>query len=243
MFKIKLSGITFKINNIHDELISFCHDYLSDDDYSYEIDINQEDIELEREYSARQDIKEGKAIRNYPNAYLETLALYRKLANPLLDNKIVIFHGAVVVANNKAYLFTAPSGTGKTTHIRLWLKEFDDTYVLNGDKPLLMIKDNKVYAVGTPWMGKEKMGINKIVELDSICVLDRSIDNRIIKLDKSEALSYLAKQIHIPDNRIVEILNVLTFIINNINLYHLYCNKEDEAAHVSYREMVNYEHD
>ena len=62
-----------------------------------------------------------------------------------------LMHAAVVEVDGIAYVFTAPSGTGKSTHVQLWLDHFGPrARVLNGDKPLFRFEGNTLYACGTP---------------------------------------------------------------------------------------------
>lgn len=63
-------------------------------------------------------------------------------------------HGTVVDHNGQAYMFTAPSGTGKTTHAKLWLDNLPDAFIVNGDKPFIIAGDEQPKACGTPWAGK-----------------------------------------------------------------------------------------
>ena len=102
---------------------------------------------------------------------------YVLTAARLIDFDVLLFHGSVVAVDGQAFLFTAKSGTGKTTHTRLWLKQIPGCHVLNGDKPLLLFRNDGIYACGTPWQGKENYGTNEILPLKSICLFNRDIKN------------------------------------------------------------------
>ena len=97
-------------------------------------------------------------------------------------------HGAVVAWKNQGYLFTAPSGTGKSTHLALWKKYLgDQAEVINGDKPILKVTEDEVWVYGTPWAGKEQWQVNKKVALKGICFLERGEKNSIQKIDSFSA--------------------------------------------------------
>ncbi len=83
----------------------------------------------------------------------------------------VLFHGSALAIDGDGYLFTAKSGTGKSTHTRLWRERFGDRVVMiNDDKPLLHIDAGSVIAYGTPWNGKHRLGTNASVPLRADCV-------------------------------------------------------------------------
>ena len=133
----RLAGHAIKIESLYSQVHTLCVAYRVEDDAEYCITTAPADIAYERKRSVRADELEGVAVREYANPYLETLAVYRKLAQLLVQDDILLMHGAVVAVDGLAYLFTAKSGTGKTTHTRLWLRQFGARAVMvNGDKPL-----------------------------------------------------------------------------------------------------------
>ena len=240
-FTLSLAGVPIRVSALYPTTKRFCKDYLSKESPALSISLSQEDIEEEQRRSELQDVLDGVPKRSFSDAYLETLALYRKLATPLLEHNILIFHGAAVVADGYVYLFTAPSGTGKTTHVRIWLDQIPSTYVLNGDKPLLKITNDGVWVCGTPWQGKENMGRNEIAPLKAICILERGESNQIKAVSFSEALNVLTQQVYKPKDTIL-LLETLKLIgrLSQTNLFHLQCNMKSEAAWVSYHGMVGH---
>ena len=80
--------------------------------------------------------------------------IYRKIADALVDDGVILYHGSVIAVDGQGYLFTAKSGTGKSTHTALWRELFGERAVMvNDDKPLLRVKDDQVTVYGTPWNG------------------------------------------------------------------------------------------
>ena len=173
-FTISLAGFPIRIEALYESTMRFCADYLCSEQPLFHIRMDETDLDREREKSDRERELEGLPPHRFSDAYLETLAVYRKIAAALLQKDVLLLHGSVMAFEGKAYLFTAPSGTGKSTHCRLWLSEIPGAYVLNGDKPLLRVEADQVFACGTPWQGKENYGRNEILPLEAICILARN---------------------------------------------------------------------
>ena len=107
----------------------------------------------------------------------------------LLRKDGIMLHASAVVVDHRAYLFSAPSGTGKSTHTQLWLKKFGPrAYLLNDDKPALRRIDGTWYAFGTPWSGKCDLSVNRQVPVAGICFLQRGEENRISPLHGAQAV-------------------------------------------------------
>ena len=123
-FQISLAGQAIGIRSLYDEIFHLCRDYLSDRaELSFRVETRPEDIRFEQEKSLREAALEGKPAFLYPEPYLETLAVYRKIAARMPEYNAWLMHGSAVAVGAEAFLFTAPSGTGKTTHTRLWLEQ------------------------------------------------------------------------------------------------------------------------
>lgn len=198
-FRIALAGQVIGVSALYEQTRTFCKNYLTDAPASFEVAVTPADIAYERQRSARADELEGAAVREHADPYLETLAVYRKLAQLLVQDDILLMHGAVVAVDGQAYLFTAKSGTGKTTHTRLWMRQFGDRAVMvNGDKPLLHITSEGVTVYGTPWDGKEHLSTNTSCPLKALCILTRSETNHIERISKKEALPMLCQQSYRP---------------------------------------------
>lgn len=239
-FTIAIAGKRIRICALHAYARKYCEGYLVDEDGDISITISQEDIDYEREASAREDRLEGIPVRNYPDGYLETLAIYRKIAEKLLAFDTLLFHGSVVSVDGEGYLFTAVSGTGKSTHTRLWRQRFGDRCVMvNDDKPLLRITADSVMACGTPWDGKHRLSSNIMVPLKGLVILERGERNEIVPISASEALPMLLQQSHRPSSpmELSSYLCLLEQITKKTGLYRLTCNMDPEAAQVAYDGM------
>ena len=171
-------------------------------------------------------------------AYMESaFQFYREL----LKHHGFYLHSSAVELEGRAYLFSGPSGMGKSTHTRLWQQLFGDAaQVFNDDKPALRCLDGRWFAYGTPWCGKDGINQNKKVPLEAICFLKQAKENRIRRLCPQEALARLMGQT-IPRMKSVENLDLmlshLEKLVQMIPVYELENRPEPEAARLSYETM------
>ncbi len=158
----------------------------------------------------------------------------------LLNFQGMMLHSSCVVVDDRAYLFTATSGTGKSTHTQLWLKRFGDrAYILNDDKPALRFENGAWYAYGTPWSGKYDISRNARVPVGGIAILERGDQNEIAPAETQEAISFILNQVLRPNNagyRIL-VLEVLDRLLTQAPIWKLKCNMDPDAATVSYDAM------
>ena len=238
--KYKFAGKTIEVISVYPDVHEYCKDYISDENADFTVQTSQEDIDFEQQRSDSENICEGKKPVKYPAGYLEELAVYRKIAEKMIEFDTVLFHGSVIAVDGKGYLFTAKSGTGKSTHTKLWREVFGERAVMvNDDKPLLGISDNQVIAYGTPYNGKHHIGNNISVPLKGICILQRNKENIIKKVNKMAVYSMLIQQIYRPSDRdkLKRTLELVDKMSENIDIYVLGCNMDREAAIVAYEGM------
>lgn len=239
-FTIALAGRHISISALHETTRDFCCEYLAEGEADFSVKSTQADIDYERQKSEREDILEGKPIRSFSDEYLETLAVYRKIADRMLFYDTLLFHGSAIAVDGNGYLFTAKSGTGKSTHTRLWRETFKDRAIMvNDDKPLLKITDNGIWVCGTPWDGKHRLSKNTIVPLKGICILERGEENAIQHISAKEALPMLLQQSHRPSDPmdLAQLLTLVDMLTKKIKLYRLACNMHPDAVTVAYEGM------
>lgn len=236
----KIGGKIIEIESIYDEVHKLCKDYKYCGNIDFSVKTSQSDIDSEREKSVSEDLKEGIPTRLFSDSYLETLAVYRKIAERMIEFNTILFHGSAVAVDGAGYLFTAKSGTGKSTHTRLWREYFGKRAVMvNDDKPLLQITENGVYIYGTPWDGKHHLSSNISVPLKSICILNRGTENNICSITKSEAYPILLQQTHRPMNteKMQSVFTLLDKMCEHLKLYRLECNMNPDAVITAYNGM------
>lgn len=229
-----------EVNSIYERVHTYCKDYRTEEAPDYSVTISQADIDFEREKSAREDVVEGRAVRHFPDDYLEELAVYRKIAEKMLDFDTILFHGSVITVDGEGYLFTAKSGTGKSTHTRLWRELLGDRAVMvNDDKPLIRITAEGVTVFGTPYNGKHRLGCNIAVPLKALCILTRAEENTITKITRAQAYTMLLQQVYRPQEaaRMTKTLALVDRMAETVGLYRLGCNMDISAAEVAYHGM------
>ena len=239
-FNIKVAGRVVAVRTIFPGTQEFCRDYLCDEAADFAIEISMDDIASERKKSEQEDRLEGIPVRNFSDAYLETIAVQRKITENLFAYDTLLFHGSVVAVDGEGYLFTAKSGTGKSTHTRLWREVFGERAVMiNDDKPFLRMTKNGVLACGSPWNGKHGLGNNLCVPLKAVCILERGEENRIRQISAKQALPMLVQQSNRPlsGKWMPKYLEMLDKLAGGVAFYCLACNMEPQAALVSYQAM------
>ena len=227
------------VTSLHDEVHCLCADYLSPDSPPvFAVQTTQADIDFEREKSAREDEIEGIPVRHFSDAYLETLAVYRKVAERMPAYDTFLFHGSSVSVDGVGYLFTAKSGTGKSTHTRLWRELLGDRAVMvNDDKPLIRITEENAIVYGTPWDGKHHLSSNIAVPLEALCILAQAPENSIREIRKFEALPLLLQQTYRPANPAALAKTLALIDRLDVRFYRLSCNMDISAAELSYNTM------
>lgn len=228
--RYEFAGKVVEVNSLHEMVHAYCADYATDAPADLAVTVSQDDIEYERSHAERD---------GYADGYLEELAVYRKISEKMPFYDTILFHGSVVAVDGAAYMFTAASGTGKSTHAALWREYFGDRAVMvNDDKPLLHIGD-VVTAYGTPYDGKHRLSNKIAVPLKAICILTRADTNSIVPVTKSEAYPMLIQQAYRP-NDVFALRKTLTLVdklAGSVRLYRLGCNMDIEAAGIAYEGM------
>ena len=240
--RYKMAGKVVEINSLYDEVHTYCADYQTDETPDYFVTTTQGDIDSEREKSAREDEIEGVPVRHFFDSYLEELAVYRKIAEQMIVFDTILFHGSVIAVDGIGYLFTAKSGTGKSTHTKLWRDYFGDRAVMvNDDKPLIDVGTNGVTVYGTPYNGKHRRGNNIAVPLKAICILTRAEENHIEPITVKQAYPLLVQQVYrTPDSvKMMKTLTLIDTLTEQVRFYRLGCNMELSAAKIAFEGMYH----
>lgn len=213
MYYIKVSGLLIQVNNDNTDSVSLFNDYLVDTNDTPDI------------------------IVNNPKDYLD---IHNQIASQLINFNGFLIHGACISYKDNAYLFIAPSHTGKTTHIKLWLKHLSDVKVIDGDKPIVRLINDEPIIFGTPWNGKERYGNNISSKLKSIIILHRSEVDTITSVNSKEYIDEIIKQVYIPEdnNKLISTLELIDSVFNKINIYDLHCTMNDSAFIKSFETLT-----
>ena len=248
-FRMKIADVLMDVSSQYEMLTEYCRDYIVEDsaeEVSERLVLTMEDIEKERAIAEKsgESVPTLGSLRNmtqYSPQYLETLAALRKIADFMPEKDCFLMHGAVIAWKNQGYLFTAPSGTGKSTHLALWKKYLgDQAEVINGDKPILKVTEEEVWVYGTPWAGKEQWQVNKKIALKGICFLERGEKNSIQKIDSFSALPFLMRQVYFTDapQSAGKTMELLDQMLKKVPLYRMKCDISKEAFECSFGAMT-----
>ena len=235
-----MAGRRIEIHSLYPYVQEYCKDYRSSGPAEIRVVVTQADIDLEREKGERADNEKGITGRHYPDPYLETLAVYRQIAERMPFYDTFLMHGSAIAVDGQGYLFGAKSGTGKSTHARLWREMLGDmAQMVNDDKPLIHAGEDGIVVYGTPWNGKHRLGCSMSAPLAAICFLTRGVTNEIHPISAAEAYQDLIRQTYVPADpeALVRTLRLLDKVSAGVRFYRLSCNMEPEAAKVAYEMM------
>ncbi len=230
MLKLKLCDLLFDIKIKYKCTLDLIKDYVvtTEDEADFTVEVTEDDLLLA-----------AKKEPAFPVPYHESLCLYRKICSLVISHNAFMMHSSVVVHQGVAYVFTAKSGTGKTTHSMLWLKNFPGSFIINGDKPIFRLIDGEFYVYGTPWCGKEGYNKNARAKVGALCFIERSKKNSICPISSKEVLLKIFDQLYIPEEKEAteKLFTLLDSFLNHIPAYRLSCNISDEAAIIAERTM------
>lgn len=239
-FTMEIAGLVIRVQPLFQSTREYCRPYLSEKEPDFYVCVKPDDLVQEQMLLEREAIEEGLKIRKFKDPFLERSTIQRRVADYLIGQNTLMLHGSTVSVDGRAYLFTAPCGTGKSTHTRLWRELFGDrTIMVNDDKPFLRITPGCVYAYGSPWSGKHGLASNICVPLAGICLLHRGSENTIRRTDANSMLDMLYHQAHAPEDAslVKEVYSLVDTLSEMVPLWEMHCNKELDAAKVAYQAM------
>lgn len=182
-------------------------------------------------------------LRMYPQLRNEDMAQYigtgADFARALLMHDGFQLHASSVILNGKAYLFSAPCGTGKSTHTEKWVRLFGARY-LNDDKPAVRLFDGKWMAYGTPWSGKHDLSTPEGASIGAVVFLKRGSENVIRPVKAAEAVPFLFSQMAMVQPRVhtERMLDLADKFLRTVPVWELTCRNDDEAAYVSHAALL-----
>ena len=239
-FRVKLADVPIGIRCRYEVNRQFLKEYLTDEEPLFCVEPTDADLERARADYDATDRLEGRTGILRSKTFFENAALNRLIAERITEYDVLLMHGSALSLDGEAYIFTAPSGTGKSTHARLWREAFGDrVFMVNDDKPMLKVREDRVLAYGTPWNGKHKLSRNTSAPVRAIAHLKRSEENRVEPMSKSEAFPVLVAQaLSTKDPAVMlRILALENRILDRVRFYTLYCSMDPDAARVSYEGM------
>ncbi len=228
----EIAGLRVSIENQYPFTTKFCQEYLSEDQASpvaLTARVTEEELAAEREASP-----------GFSEGYIENICLYRSICVQLPKLNRILMHCSILDYDGNGFAFLGRSGTGKSTHTKLWLKTLSPTKVVNGDKPILEYTNGGFIAYGTPWMGKERWGEKTSAPLKGLCFLEQAKENSIRRLTLSEVSSRVFTQLLIPEDEenAAATLELADKLVTEVPAYLLKCDISEEAVKTSFEAMT-----
>ena len=233
---MEVAGLATCVQPLFITTKEYCRLYLTERTPEFFIQVTEEDLVRQQAALDREADAEGLRRRKFSDPFLERTVIQEKIAEKLLERDTLLLHGSTVAVDGQAYLFTAPCGTGKSTHTRLWLEAFGQRAVMvNDDKAFLQLRPEGVWAYGSPWTGKHGIGNHISVPLKGICFLQRGAENKISKATTEKWLPELIHQCFLPDGHDTALVKQLA---ERIPLWEMLCTKDPQSAVVAYEAMA-----
>ena len=237
-FTMEIAGLVVRVQPRFISTREYCRGYLTEKAPEFFAEATESDLVFEQNMLDIEADEEGLKRRKFTDPFLERATLQRKIARELLSRDTVLLHGSTVGVGGEAYLFTAPCGTGKSTHTRFWRETFGAVAV-NDDKAFLRLTPDGVLAYGSPWSGKHGLDTNVCLPLKGICFLSRGTENRICRATPEACLSELRHQCFIPEEvkAAAKALDLVDMLDQRVALWEMECTNDPVAALVAYEAM------
>jgi hypothetical protein len=165
------------------------------------------------------------------NSFLSMGIAFR---NFLITKNGLQIHCSSIGYKDKGLIFSAPSGTGKSTHVRLWKELYkEDVTIINEDRPAIRYINDAPMLCGTPWSGTSDNFANKIVPLTGIVMIEQAPVNSLERLSGSQVIQLLMPRCFLPYFDAVlmgKAMTTLERLVKDVPVYLLKCRPDYEAV-------------
>ncbi len=239
-FDIELAGQTLNVGCRYRLTAAYLDpfrvgEYRKEEENAPAIFASDSDIERFKMINRVTELNRGEQPRAHAEWFFETQALHEQIARELVTRGVLLVHGSAVVTGGRAYLFIAPTRTGKSTHTRLWLELLgSDAYIVNDDKQLLYPTDSGVLTYASPWGVVPKPDPDH-APVAAIVLLSRGSTDVIRPAERSKMLPALMKaSLRGKDAaETTAILDLQDKVLSSVKLYELQCTPTPHAAEVA----------
>lgn len=208
-------------------------------EYPNNISLIQNDIVV-TSLDANEDWSKGRVrylLNDNEWEWKRTNALFEILfRNNIIFHDGIVLHASAIKWQDKAIVFSAPAGTGKTTQTNLW-KQYMQARVLNGDRPAMRIIEDQVFIYGTPWSGSSPDFINEKAPAEAIVIVEQAQENKTISLNPIEAISRIMPRFFLPynDKKMMDLaMKTIEKILQRVPVYLLRCKPDKGAVDALY---------
>ncbi len=231
--KYKIADLIVEYTAKYDELKRLSEQFIYNGERETDITLSVTDKQLENMLSRS---VEGTTISG-----IENLAMSSEFNRAAIKYGVMLVHSSALIYNNEAYLFSADSGVGKSTHTKLWLKAFGDkVHIMNDDKPVVRLYDDHAQAYGTPFDGGSGIALNESYPLKAIIFVERGEENSVRIPDNKEIIQKLYFQTARMVNRETaeKMLVNMERLLHLTKFYILTCNMDISAAYTAYNSII-----
>lgn len=175
---------------------------------------------------------------------MENFAFSCDFNRKVIPYQTMLVHSSALIYQGGAYLFSGESGIGKSTHTKLWIKTFGNkVHIMNDDKPVVKLYEDKAVAFGTPFDGGSGIALNESYPLKAIVFIERGEQNSIRIPNSREIIQKLYFQTaHMLDADTAEkMLQNFEKLLLLTKFYILTCNMDISAAHVAFDGIIGNE--
>ena len=242
--RVEIAGVTARILCRYRENYEFFVPYRTEKDPEITVEITPEDIDFSLAHLERYF---GEPSVPYDDAFLENVSIQNVLSKRLLRFNVLAMHGSALCMDGEAIIFTAKSGTGKSTHARFWRETFGDrVWMINDDKPMIRLENGKAVVYGTPWDGKHHLSRNASAPLKAIVKLERDEKNHIEPMNRANAFQLLMTHgavtrrgpMRLSGAAKLQAMALETALLDAAEFYRLGCRMEPDAARVAWEGML-----
>ncbi len=231
--KCKIAGLNVSVDTQSKQFLARSEKYAFDFRCEPDISINV----------TQNDIKACQ--KRYPALSVESaeyLASGIKFYRQLLNYDGFMIHSSAIEYNGKAYMFSAPCGTGKSTHTEYWIKKLgeENVRIINDDKPAVRLMNDVFYCCGTPWSGKHDLSNDIIVPVGALVFIERSEVNNIRKIKPGELLKRFFPQTIRPlePENMGKLLDLFEKMTQQVPVYILGAENDIKAAEFAIEKIV-----
>lgn len=193
-------------------------------------------IELDDKVTEVHILDEYFCNRRMSIVFVELLALEKQL----IVDKALVFHSAYIIHDGKAILFSAPSGTGKSTQASLWEK-YKNARIVNGDRSIIKLNEQRVETHGLPFCGSSQINYDESAPLTAIVFLEQAKENEIKQISKAEAIRKIYSQCSVNywnSLQIQTVFEMLGNLVEKVPVYQLACTISEEAVDLVYNQII-----
>ena len=183
----------------------------------------------------------GRMAQGTTLAQAESFGVSCMFNRSIIRFRAMLVHSSALVLDGKAYLFSADSGVGKSTHTRLWLQVFGDrVHIMNDDKPVIRLSEDKTVVYGTPFDGGSGIALNEAYPLGAIVFIERGEENavRIPPDDEIIQRLYFQTAHMVSEKTAIRMLDNFAKLIERTKFFVLTCNMDISAAHFAYHSII-----